>query len=87
MGGAGRPVMGMPAQGVGHRRPRMKVERTPVLTGPQPQMELAGYGAVGQKSHVEAGDGLVQDPLERRIVVFALEDSQSRISPVEGISR
>ncbi len=46
---------------------------------------MVGLEAVGQQSHVEAGDGLVQDTLERRIVVIALEDSQSRISPVEGM--
>jgi hypothetical protein len=50
-----------------------------------PQMEAVGPEAVGQQPHVETGDGLVQDPLEHRIVVIALEDSQSRTSPVDGM--
>jgi hypothetical protein len=48
-------------------------------------MEVVGYEAVGQQSHFEAGDGLVQDTLERRRVVIALEDIQSRTSPVDGL--
>ncbi len=48
-------------------------------------MEVVGHEAVGQQSHVEAGDGLLQDPLERGIVVIIVEDSRSRISPVQGM--
>jgi hypothetical protein len=48
-------------------------------------MELVGHEAVGQQSHVEASDGLLQDPRERGIVDINVEDSQSRISPVQGM--
>jgi hypothetical protein len=48
-------------------------------------MELVGHEAVGQQSHVEVGNSLLQDPRERGIVVIIVEDSQSRISPVQGM--
>ena len=63
----------------------MKRGEVAILAGPQQQVEVVGHQAVGQQSHVEAGDGLLQDPLERGIVVIIVEDSQSGISPVQGM--
>jgi hypothetical protein len=77
--------MGMSALGVGHGQPAHEGGEVAVLAGPQQQMEVVGHEAVGQQSHVEAGDGLLQDPLERGIVVIIVEESRSRISPVEGM--
>ncbi len=83
---AGHPVMGMPCgTGVGHVQPAHEGGEIAVLAGPQRQIEVVGLEAVGPQSHVEASDGLVQDTLERRIVVIALEDSQSRIRRTAGI--
>ena len=76
--------MGMPALGVGHRQPAHRGGAVAVLAWPQQKLEVVGHEAVRQQSHIEACDGLLQDPLERGIVVIILEDRQSRISPVEG---
>ena len=85
MASASRPVLGVPAQVWVMVSQRHEGREVAILAGPQEQMEVVGHEAVGQQSYVEAGDGALQDPLERGIVVIIVEESQSRISPVKGM--
>ena len=48
-------------------------------------MEVVEHQAVGQQSHLVAGDRLAQDPLECRIVVVIVEDGEARIGAIEGM--